>query len=104
MLGRGGEPWANANLVQPVREEASVDGEGAQVYVVEEPSLAGAGALDVAGERPGSGGMMTIIDETTTSVTIVGPSGQRQTRTMSQRHVQHTPSLTGGAGRGLYRD
>ena len=82
--GCGGEPWANANLVQRVREVSS-DGSEAGAYTV------------TLTEQQGGGGGMTIIDETTTtSVTVVGPSGERETRTLSQRRVQHTPSVTGG--------
>ncbi|GAB4823315.1 hypothetical protein N2152v2_010361 [Parachlorella kessleri] len=69
----GGEPWANANLMQRAREVSS-DGSDAGAYTV---------TLTEQG-----GGGMTIIDETTTtSVTVVGPSGERETRDGSPPQV-----------------
>lgn len=75
---------------------------GAQIYTVEDPGSAGPADCQGAGAgvTAGGNGGVTIIGETTTSVTIVGPSGERQTRTLSQRHVQHTPSMTGVGGVG----
>lgn len=87
--------------MQPVREEESCsEGEesrGLQLYTVEQEP-AGSCAAQQAQQGAAGGSDVTIIEERRTSVTIVEPSGQRQTRTMLQRHVRHTPSLAGKQG------